>query len=286
VHLLLGASTLLVGLLTLLGGNASNSYSILYFVVAACAFCFLTRFAATAHAALIAVAYGAGLVLVAGPDGPDSDRLVVFALALAVGGALIGTLRDRHDQVVARLRAHSRADQVTGLLNARGFDELLVKEIERARRSHSQFAVTLVAIDGLTAHRARFGESEADEVLRVATRSVADAKRALDCGARLPEGLAILAPYTDQRGADTLADRIADTTRGPLEERGRLATSLGIAIYPRHGASGDALLAAARGALADAHRLDAGGALIASAPANSIEERMRGASAEVVTIAQ
>ncbi|MEA2398431.1 MAG: hypothetical protein QOK25_1987 [Thermoleophilaceae bacterium] len=283
LHLLLAAGTALVAGVTLASDDSSSTYSIFYFLVATCAFCFLGWIGAVAQGALIAAAYTGTLVLGHGMDGSHESRWLVFLLVLAVGAVFIGVLRFKHDRLVAQLGEVSRVDPVTGLLNARGLDETLVREIERAKRSGSRFSVSVAAVDGFLGHQTRYGDAEGDRVVLVAGQAIAQGKRAIDSAARLEEDhFAVIATYTDERGAEELAQRVRDIANEALAARGAMAMSLGIAAYPRHGDTPAALIAAARAALAEARSLGGNRTLIARASEHSIEGRMQGGSAEVV----
>jgi diguanylate cyclase (GGDEF)-like protein len=280
VHLLLATGTLLVEWITLATGNATSPYPLLYFWVATCAFCFLSRVEATAQALLIVGAFAAGLVLHGSRAGADGAlRWAVFALALAVGGAFIATLRAKHDRLMAELRTISRADPITGLLDRRGFDEAIANELERVRRSGSRFGLMVARIDGYEALPA--GEREA--VLAAVGAAIATEKRDIDAGARLEDDeFAILATYTDERGADVLADRVCATVREATG--GRTTLSVGVVSHPRHGATTDVLLSAARVARAEALALGGDRSLVAVSAADAIAARVLGADVQVVPL--
>ena len=284
--LLLVAGTALVEFVTVAGGSAASPYPIFYFLLATCACCFLAQTEAAALLALIMIAYGSGLALIPGSHDSDLFRWVVFALALAVGGAFIGTVRAKHDQLASRLRTGSQWDPVTGFLNTRGFEEMLKREVERARRGHTRFGLLVAGVDGFVGHETRFGDQEGRKLLGVAAEAIARGKRVIDAVARLHEDeFALVATYTDETGAEALAERINNTARAALEPHGRLAMSLGIAIFPKHGDTPETLLAAARGALVDARELGGDRTLLAHTAEHSIESRMQADSVDVVTTA-
>lgn len=281
IQLLLGFSTLGVAAVTVAGGGGASPYPILYFLVLASAACFLSWAEAAAQGALVAAAYTSSLLLA--PGASDGYRWPVFALAIAVGVVFISTLRHRHTRLLTRLGETTRADPLTGLLNARGMEETLVREIERARRSGSCFGLIVAAVDGYMGHVTRHGEAQARAVIVEAGRAIASGKRAIDSAGRLEDDhFALLTTYTDERGSAELAQRVRDIANEGLGAYGRLAMSLGIAGYPRHGTTPQDLLDAAHGALAEARELGGNRTLIARAPEHSIEGRMQGGSAEVV----
>jgi diguanylate cyclase (GGDEF)-like protein len=279
IHIFLASGTLLVEGVTLATGDASSPYPVLYFLVATCAFCFLSKVEAAAQGVLIGIAYAAGLAIAPNGSGSDPLRWGAFALALLVGGAFIGTLRVKHDRLMAELRSVSRADPVSGLLDGRGFQEAMANEIERVRRSGSRFGVIVGTVD-------RWDEiprSEHRAVLAAVGRAIASTKREIDTGARIEEcEFAVLATYTDERGADMLAERVCSLVR---EAPGLNATmSLGVVSHPRHGATVEILMSAARAARDDAVGLGGDRSLVAFSSADSIAARVRDANVNIVAL--
>jgi diguanylate cyclase (GGDEF)-like protein len=279
VHALLVAGTVLVEWVTLASGDVTSPYPILYFWVATCAFCFLSRIEAAAQGLLIAIAYAGGLVLSSDPNGSSVLRWSVFALALAVGGVFIGALRTKHDRLMDELRSVTRADPVTGLLDKRGFEDALANEIERVRRSGSRFGLIIGSIDRYEAIPA----SERRAVLATVGAAITAAKRDIDSGARLGDHeFAALATYTDERGADVLADRVCAIVR----EAGvaKATMSLGVVCHPRHGATAEILLNAAREARDEAIALGGDRSLVAVSAADSIAARLLNPDVQIVTL--
>src|SRR5205809_1731838 len=107
-HGCLALATLLIEAITLASRDATGPYSVLYLLIATCAFCFLSRFEAMLQLALIVTAYAAALIIAPIGDGSGGSRWALLALALAAGGAFIGALRVKHDRLLAELRTISR----------------------------------------------------------------------------------------------------------------------------------------------------------------------------------
>jgi diguanylate cyclase (GGDEF)-like protein len=238
-----------------------------------------TRTEAAVQATLVVLAYAAGLAL--STSSADSALLnwSVFAVALVIGGILVRTLRSRHGRLIAELESVNRADPLTGLLDRRGFDEAMANELERARRSGHRFGLLVGAIDGFDEVPGR----ERKPLLAKVGASIARTKRDIDSGARLEDDeFALIATYTDERGAAVLAERVRAKLAEDLE--GRTTMSFGIASHPRHGVAAETLIRAAREARADAVRLGGDRSVVAASAANSIESRVEGADVQVVTV--
>jgi diguanylate cyclase (GGDEF)-like protein len=279
VHCLLACGTLLVEWIVLAGGDPDSPYPVLYLWVATFAFCFLPRTEAAAHGVLVAVAYAVGLALVPGGRGSDFIRWILFSLVVAVGGGFIGTLRSRHDRLMENLRTVSRTDELTGLFDRRGFEDALASEIARTRGSGSRFAVIVATVDSFDT----IPEAKRNAILVATGRAIADAKRGIDTAARLGGcEFGVVATYTDERGADVLAERIRGYT---FDATGGGATvSLGVVSHPRHGGTADMLMIAARSARADAAGLGGDRTLVALSSADEIDARMGDVDVQVLPL--
>jgi hypothetical protein len=103
---------------------------------------FFTRPETIAQVAYVGAAYAA-LLAVAPPTTGTIAWWVVGMGALVVAAVLIGAMRQRTDALIEQLYDAARADPLTGLLNRRGFRELLDLELERARRGEGCVAVVV-----------------------------------------------------------------------------------------------------------------------------------------------
>ena len=267
--------------------DPTSPFLLLYLWVVFYAFYFLNRVQAAMQAAFIGVAYGAVLVLSDEPLRVQVVRWLVFTVALVVAGLLVRVMRERINTLVRSLDVVSRTDLLTGLLDERGFDEVLEKELERARRSGNRLGLAIAKVDGEGSLRGRIGDRRADEVLAAIGRVLGRTIRLNDEGARIEdELLAVICPYTDEQGAVVMAERIASLVRERYAGSDSPHTlSFGVASYPKHGAGSDALLHAVRQALDEARTLGGARAVTYFSAENSIEERLRGSdvSLEVLT---
>ena len=267
--------------------DPASPFLLFYVWVAFYAFYFLTRFQAALQAAFIGIAYGAVLALNSEPLRTQIVRWVVFTVALVVAGLLVRVMRERIDSLLGSLDAVSRSDLLTGLLDDRGWEQILEKELERGRRSGNRVAIALARIDGDGRLRERVGDRVADELLSEIGRDIGGTIRLNDEGARIEDELvAVVCPYTDEQGAVVMAERIASLVRERYSGSDAPQTlSFGVASYPKHGAGSDALMHAAHQALDEARALGGDRAVTFFSAENSIEERLRGAdvSLEVLT---
>jgi diguanylate cyclase (GGDEF)-like protein/putative nucleotidyltransferase with HDIG domain len=247
----LAAATLLIEWNIYASGDSTSPYAALYFWVAIYAFYFLPRREALIQTGFIIVAYAALLTQV--PDAGNASvlRWAITMSALLVGGALIGALQAQ----IAALGQAMRTDHDTGLLNRRGLGEALEVEIDRARRNGSSLSVVAVRFDG---HRPLgSGAGGRGIVLERVADAAAGAKRTMDHAAVTGEReLALVLPDCDAHGAYGLAERLRSEIGREVEDlRVGVTVSLGVASYPQHGATAEAVLHDASHGVAAAEHL-------------------------------
>ena len=168
--------------------------------------------------------------------------MAVLILALA---ALASEYADQESQ----LRDLVLTDPMTGLPNYRALVEKLTEEITRANRTDSTFSVVFCDMDGLKQINDELGHLIGSRAVCRFADTLKACVRDTDTAARYggDEFVAVL-PGADEDGARRVIDRL--TTR-LAEDRVKpeLATSAGIAVYPRDGSTATTLLSAADRAL-------------------------------------
>ena len=254
-------------------GDSQSPFLLFYLWIAFYAFYFLTRTQAILQMAFVGVAYAVVLGQSSEPMRTSLLRWIVFTIAMMVAGLLVRMLRERIDHLLAELDASSTSDMLTGLLDERGWDELLHKELERARRSGNRVGVVVGQIDGPAPLSEQLGGRGADELLAQVGGLLGKTIRLNDEAARVDgEQFAVVCPYTDERGATIMAERAAALVRDRDDDH---TISFGIASYPKHGTTSEALMHAARFALGEAQNLGGDRAVPFFSASDSIEERLR-----------
>ena len=255
--------------------DPQSPFLLFYLWIAFYAFYFLSRTQAILQMAFVGFAYAAVLERSTEPLRTSVLRWVVFTIAMLVAGLLVRMLRERIDTLLKELDRASKTDMLTGLLDERGWDELLQKELERARRSGNRVGIVVGQIDGEAPLSESLGERRADELIAEVGGLLAKTIRLNDEAARVAgEQFAVVCPYTDERGATIMAERAASIVRD-RETDERHTISFGIASYPKHGTSPEAVMHAARHALQEARGLGGDRAVTFYSVENSIEERLR-----------
>ncbi len=165
---------------------------------------------------------------------------------IRVREAMEGELRSARavlEQHNVSLRVLADSDGLTGLANRRLFEATLEREVGRARRAGTPFALILTDVDVFKKYNDRYGHVAGDECLRQVAGAIArGARRPADLAARYGgEEFALILPDTDLEGAMAVAELIREAVYGlqiPHADSpfGRVTLSLGVAAgYPPGG---------------------------------------------------
>jgi diguanylate cyclase (GGDEF)-like protein len=157
-------------------------------------------------------------------------------------------------RVTARLRAQVEQieklalyDALTGLANRRLFHDRLEQAFLSARRNGTGFSLMLLDLDRFKEINDTLGHQAGDAVLEHLATRLRDVARASDTVARLggDEFALILQGAEDSASGLFVAERIRRALDEPFVVEDltlQLETSIGIAIYPQHGADAEQLL--------------------------------------------
>ena len=197
----------------------------------------------------------------------------LLVVAIAVLGMLsiaYGRVQGREREAVRRMEHMAHYDAVTGLPNRALLGDRLSQETARARRASESFALLMFDLDGFKAVNDTWGHAAGDRVLVQVGDRVRTCVRASDTVGRLggDEFLAIL-PQTTLEGALGVAEKLREALAEPFALDGaaaRLSASVGVSLFPDHGADAEALQRAADEALYRAKREGKNRTVAATAP--------------------
>ena len=151
-------------------------------------------------------------------------------------GSLV-VLRDvsEHHRIIDTIRALSNTDELTGLLNRRGFMTLGEQQIRTSIRTGNRLWLLFADLDGLKDINDRLGHEAGDRALcEVAGLLRTGSFREADLVARLGgDEFAILAPEISPMGGELFVRRVADGVERANGQPGReftLSLSLGLAV--------------------------------------------------------
>jgi diguanylate cyclase (GGDEF)-like protein/putative nucleotidyltransferase with HDIG domain len=261
--------------LAIYGWGGDMTYGPLpYLWIAFFAFYFFSLPAALIHLGVVAGAFAIELAARDLSFTPVAGWLATVG-TLLLAGLAVAAIRDRLTALIEGLTNDARRDPLTELLNRRGFEEVFDVELERARRTESPLSLVVADLDHFKELNDEQGHGAGDDALREVGRAIDTAKRSFDSGARVGgEEFALLAPNSNEHGAYMLAERIrGDIERAFARAPVKLRASFGIATFPLHGQSAEALLRAADQALYAAKRLGRNRSVISSAEVPGILAR-------------
>jgi diguanylate cyclase (GGDEF)-like protein/putative nucleotidyltransferase with HDIG domain len=232
--------------------STGSVYALLYVWVGFQAAYFLPNRHAIAHVTATGVTYAFALASVPGAD--RGQRWLLMVGVTGVIALMVAVLRERVDRLIARLADAARTDALTGLLNRRGFQELMEVEIERALRGSRPLAILVGDLDHFKHLNDRFGHAAGDLALKRFAEIATKASRRIDAVARIGgEEFALLLPDTEQHAAYLLAERLRRAVKEPSAskagETDLPTVSFGVASFPTHAADAAALMHAADQAL-------------------------------------
>jgi len=155
-------------------------------------------------------------------------------------------------------------DSLTGLPNRAFFEGRLIRALRNASKLDEQVAVLYLDSDRFKGINDNFGHAAGDAVLTAVATRVRAQLREDDLVARLggDEFAVLLSPLHKLEDAERIAEKIIASMEMPIQLPGNASVltslSIGIAVYPDHGATPGALLHAADAAMYQAKRLARG----------------------------
>jgi two-component system cell cycle response regulator len=205
---------------------------------------FLCLFAVLNYAAVVLGARLFGYTATGLDANQDIPAFVLITGTIVVAGVFLVRLRERVGRLIEQLTDAASTDPLTGLLNRRGFQSVIDNELARAERGGHTFSLLLCDCDFFKHLNDRLGHNAGDEALQAIGRLLDVNKRRIDVAARVGgEEFALVLPETDQHEAFIVADRLRSRFGQAFADQPvPLTMSLGVATYPVHGMSADALL--------------------------------------------
>ena len=146
-----------------------------------------------------------------------------------------------------RLNHASQYDQLTDLPNRRLFYDRLENALARIRRSRGCMSLLYLDLDGFKEVNDTFGHAAGDALLQEFARRLKHCVRDSDTVARIggDEFVVLLESAGTAANAAAVAGKINEALSQPVQvgaQQLQVLPSIGIALYPEHGNSGEALL--------------------------------------------
>jgi diguanylate cyclase (GGDEF)-like protein/PAS domain S-box-containing protein len=179
----------------------------------------------------------------ASPVSLGGDQLVVH----------VGRDITERREAESALRRLAYNDHLTGLPNRVLLTDRASQALARARREGSRLALLFMDLDRLKAVNDTLGHAAGDELLRQVGARLADAFRDEDTASRVGgDEFVLLVRVVDEAEAARIAERLVALVSEPFVVGGDEAltsASVGVAIFPEHGADLDALMSVADAAM-------------------------------------
>jgi diguanylate cyclase (GGDEF)-like protein len=170
-------------------------------------------------------------------------KRLVPAVERELREAAVRRERRRAEQRIAYLAYH---DALTELPNRSLLHDRLEQAARAAHRDSKPLALLVMDLDGFKEINDTLGHHAGDRVLQHVAARVRSTLREADTVARLGgDEFAIVLPSTDVDGAILAAQKVLQEIERPLVVEGRplaVRASVGVACFPEHGASAEALL--------------------------------------------
>jgi len=189
-------------------------------------------------------------------DGADVWASMSSTLIMDDDGAYAGAVSVVSDvterkALEARLRHLADHDPLTDLLNRRGFEAELTRQVARSARYGPDGALLLLDIDNLKHVNDTLGHSAGDQLIVGIAHALRRRLRASDILARIGgDELTVILPRATAQQAECVAAALVDAVRHhvttlPGGRRAQATTSLGVAVIDRPGLTAADLLAQA-----------------------------------------
>ena len=168
-----------------------------------------------------------------------------------------------------RLKIEAIRDSLTGLFNRRYMEESLEREFSHAMRHHLSIGIMMIDIDHFKSYNDQYGHMVGDSILKQIGVYLTCHFRGEDTACRYGgDEIVIILP---EAGLEETLQRAwainNDTNQLAMEENcftQELTTSIGVAMYPLHGATPEEVLAAADAALYHAKQTGRNRVVVAS----------------------
>jgi len=129
----------------------------------------------------------------------------------------------------------SITDQLTGIINRRGFIILANTELERSRRFNKPLSILYIDLDNFKTVNDNFGHDVGDKLLCRVVKTIKDNIRSFDIFSRLGgDEFIILLPETSPESARSVADKLKNVVYKKMKYYNwPVSISIGLAIYKK-----------------------------------------------------
>jgi diguanylate cyclase (GGDEF)-like protein/putative nucleotidyltransferase with HDIG domain len=137
-------------------------------------------------------------------------------------------------ELAERTSRYANTDTSTGLLNHRGFQEVLSRELQTAQENKTNLSVLMFDINNISKINRELSHAKGDEVIKLVAQKIKQNIRSADSAGRYGgDEMAVILPDTSNADAKYLAEYINYTLSCCfVDDVGPVKVSVGIATYP------------------------------------------------------
>lgn len=137
-------------------------------------------------------------------------------------------------QLQEQTNKFANTDTLTSLYNHRGFQEVLAKELAKAKDSNTPLSVVMFDVNNISKINRELGHAKGDEVIKTIAEKIKQNIRANDSAGRYGgDEIAVIMPETNTKDAKYLAEYITYCLSCCfVDDVGPIKVSVGISTYP------------------------------------------------------
>ncbi|MBE7713284.1 MAG: diguanylate cyclase [Cyanobacteria bacterium SIG26] len=137
-------------------------------------------------------------------------------------------------QLLEQTNKYANTDTLTSLYNHRGFQEILAKEITKAKETETPLSVVMFDVNNISKINRELGHAKGDEVIKTIAEKIKQNIRANDSAGRYGgDEIAIIMPNTNTKDAKYLAEYITYCLSCCfVDDVGPIKVSVGVSTYP------------------------------------------------------
>jgi len=137
-------------------------------------------------------------------------------------------------QLQEQTNKFANTDTLTSLYNHRGFQEILAKELAKAKDSNTSLSVVMFDVNNISKINRELGHAKGDEVIKTIAEKIKQNIRANDSAGRYGgDEIAIIMPETNTKDAKYLAEYITYCLSCCfVDDVGPIKVSVGISTFP------------------------------------------------------
>lgn len=177
----------------------------------------------------------------------QSSALLAWLFPMLLVGYVTTMLSSDIYHAFSRIKTTAQTDELTSLYNRRAFMDQLEKQLQQARRSGDTFSLLVGDCDNLKIVNDKYGHEAGNLLLQSIANNFRNCLRGCDSAARYGgDEFTVLLPNTSLEAGEPVVKRIKETlAANSFNYRGSVIVpniSIGIATYPQHGDTAEALL--------------------------------------------